>query len=346
MSRLKTHLAVPWLGLFALSWSANSTAQNRWQLSWDAPEGCPQKESVLLAVRDIVGEDIFASTTLDASGLITRETSGKFRLALRIIKDGGEQLRTLDATACEDLLGASAVVLGLHLKKEAAELAKAEEVDPKSPTSNDASRDRAAAEANSAATAPNAEPPQNQLPNPEPADRSSQPRTRNFWIGPRGGLVTGSLPKSDWTYGLTVGLRSDVWRLWVAGRYQTPQQVPSSAAPNVGAVSDKYSAEVGVSPRIGGELFEFSPGIFAGVDHVVARGDGEHVTSSRATTNYPFIGAELTLRALVTDWIAVPLSAAGEVPLSRPSLQIQSLGEVARINPVHLRVSLGLEWNF
>lgn len=303
---------------------------------------------MLLAVRDIVGEEIYSSTTLDASGEITRETSGKFRLTLRITKDGGEQVRTLDATACEDLLGASAVVLGLHLKKEAAELAKAEEVGSTADSESGASQDQTATPSTTGATAPNDEPPQNQPQDPdeEPADRSPQPRTRNFWVGARGGLVTGSLPQSDWTYGLTVGLRSHGWRLWVAGRYQTPQRIVSNDVPNAGAVSDKYSAELGVSHGFGEGILEFSPGVFAGVDHLVASGDGEHVTSSRAMTNYPFIGAELTLRCLPTDWIALALGAAGEVPLSRPSLQIQSLGEVARINPVHLRVSLSLEWNF
>lgn len=352
--RLWGALAASWCGSWTVLNGAPAHAQSRWDVTWDAPEGCPQREQVLAAVYDIVGEQIYRSTSLQARGDI-RETGDKYRLTLRIDKDGGEQTRTLDAKACKDLLGASAVVLGLHLQRVAAEV-------PAEPTpTEDAGGDGgeapsepdaqgAASSQPDGATAPPVEPQtQTDTTPPESADdtRSSEPRTRYLWLAlPRAALVIGSLPKPAATAGLAVGWRQEEWRMWVSGSYQWPQSIAADDPSGVAAVVDRYALELGVSHSWRNDHFEAAPGLLAGVDYLVARGTGAGVTAARASDPAVFVGIGFVFRWLANDWFSVALGAAGEVPLSRPSLQVQSLGEIGQISPAHVRVSLGTEWNF
>lgn len=325
-------------------------AEPHWTLTWTAPSACPQREEVLLAVRDIVGAQIFETSTLVADGEI-RETSGKFRLVLRVTKDGGEQERAVDAKMCEDLLGAAAIVLGLHMKRIAAEddaqAAPAPGTDAPTPATGEPSASPGAEGVENAAVKPSLETtrePDNSVPLLPSAAAS---RTRSFWLGlPAAGLVIGSLPEPEWTLGASVGWRRERWRLWVSGRYQLPQTIASRAVDEVAAVVDKYTVEVGVSHGWGGRFFDAAPGVFAGLDYLVARSQGENVTAARAQQPVAFLGAGMALRWLASDWLSVALGVAGEIPLSPPALRVQSLGEIEKIRPVHLRVSLGLEWNF
>lgn len=349
-SSLRHPRAALCIGACTLAWGATAVAQPHWTLTWDAPEDCPQRDEVLVAVRDIVGQQIFEASAIEADGKI-REVSGKFRLELRVIRDGVSQQRTVDAKACQDLLGASAVVLGLQLKQNAAR------DDSTAPVGDSGQPDRLDAANGSVITESQAptkrEPPKGptaktsseSTPSASRVEQSPASHSRSLWLGlPQAGVVVGSLPEPAWTGGVALGWVPDRWRMWVSGRYQLPQTI--DAADGVAAVVDKYTVEVGVSHGWRAQAFDVAPGLFAGVDYLVARSSGENVTATRAYQPFVFLGGNLTLRWLASDVLSLALGAAGEVPLSRPSLRVQSLGEIAQISAVHLRASLGLEWNF
>lgn len=306
-------------GAFVFAWCANLQAQPHWPLTWRAPANCPQRDEVLIAVRDIVGAKIFETSSLLADGEI-HETSDRFRLTLRITKGDAQEQRTVHAKDCHDLLGASAIVLGVHLKRVAATrtAASTEAERAEKPATSDA-----------------------------PANLSPPRKVRRFWMTlPQAGIVVGSLPKPARTTGISVGWSRDEWRMWVSGRYQLPQTIAASAVPGVAAVVDKYTAEAGVSHSWRIRTLDVAPGIITGVDYLAARSRGEDVTAAHAQQAFAFLGGGMVLRWLVSDWLSVAAGVVGEVPLSRPSLRVQSLGEIAQISPVHLRASLGLEWNF
>lgn len=328
-------------------------AQAGWELTWESPVGCPQREEVLATVRDIVGESLADTTTLKAQGRI-RQVNGGYRLDLRVEDEHGARVRTLDAKVCGDLLGASAVVLGLQVKRFAethptdGAPGDATETGPNGqPDGSDAPG--AAGTKNDGATAPGAEPQQKPT-EPDPGvDVAESPtaRTRAFFIGlPVGAVAWGSLPKPAWLVGAALGWHHHGWRTWLSARYQLPQRIAAEAVPDVEAVIDRYSAEVGLSHGWSSAYFELAPTLVAGVDYLVARGAGDDITSSRVGQTVPFVGGGLTARFTPNDWFALAAGALAEVPLSRPFFTVRSLGEIGQLAPVHARISLGFEWNF
>lgn len=327
------------------SWDASAQAQ--WKLTWEAPVDCPRREDVLAAMRDIVGEAIFRATSLEADGRIRKVEEG-YRLELSIANEDGPRVRSVDAKVCHDLLGASAVVLGLHVKRLAAQSESGAD------NANDERADSASAgeqglepSPTSAPAAPETDPettPSNEATN---AEFASTQRERRWWLAlPQGSVVVGSLPDVAWVGGAAVGWRSDAWRVWVTGRYQFPQTVAADAVPNVGVMVDKYSVELGVSHSWSNPWADVALGLSGGLDYVVAGGIGDDVAPSRARGAAAYVGGGLTFRWLVTDWLSLAAGAVGEVPLTRPSFEVASLGAIGRFNPVHLRISLGPEWNF
>lgn len=344
MSHRKSATAIRNVVFGSLLWSA--AAHGQWTLTWDAPVGCPRREQVLAAVRDIVGETMFQSTSLEADGRI-QEVDGGYRLELRIAKDDGPRVRSLDAKTCHDLLGASAVVLGLHVKRLAAQTESV--VDPTAGNATDPAvtgAPSAAPPSVPAATAPKPEP-QTKPDNDPDVELPETDRQRHWWLAlPQGGVVIGSLPQPAWFGSAALGWRGDPWRIWVAGRYQLPQSFTGNVVPNVGVMVDKYSAELGVSHGWSSELVEIALGVVGGVDYVVARGTGEDIASARAGREFAFVGVGLTFRWLMTDWLSLAAGAVGEMPIPRPYFDVESLGAIGQVSPVHLRTTLGLEWNF
>jgi hypothetical protein len=122
--------------------------------------------------------------------------------------------------------------------------------------------------------------------------------------------------------------------------------IAANAVPNVGVMVDKYSAELGVSHGWSSDFVEVALGVVGGLDYVVARGTGEDIAPMRAGREFAFVGAGLTFRLLVTDWLSLAVGAVGEMPIPRPYFDVESLGAIGQLSPVHLRTTLGVEWNF
>jgi hypothetical protein len=329
-----------------------SQAQPQTLLMWDAPAGCPQRDDVLAVVREITGEQVFASTSLHATGRITK-VEGKYRLHLEIEGESGTYARTLDARNCDDLLNASAVVLGLNLKAMAG--ADDDIADSTSPSSQDASGaqgekqtpqgENADAVPSTSTTAPKRAPSKRVTDAPRPRVSPSGPPT--WWLGlPHLHVAVGALPSASFWWGGSIGKRWGPWATWLAGRYHLPQPVRSDEASDVGARVARYGGEFGLAHAWRMHDFELAPAALVELEHLTVQGTGGDIVTAKASSNVIFVGANVTGRWWATDWLTVALAGGVDVPTSRPKFVVEELGEQAQFGGVVGRLSLGVEWNF
>lgn len=320
-------------------------------LTWEAPADCPTQEDVLAAVQEITGPEVYGRTTLHAAGRI-RQVNGSFRLEIGVEGEHGVHERTIEAKVCGDLLGAAAVVLGLNLKRQAdaAPDSAAPGPDETGTPTTDAP---AAKETDSPTTAGPAASSGTSNPNVPPPSVDDMPRVddvaseNNMWIAvPQVHVSVGSLPAPSVQWSAGVGWRSPDWLVWLSGRYQPAQTVESRSAPGVGAEVSRVAAEVGLARGFRGEHFEWAPGVLLGMDYLMVSGAGEDIEAADASSMYPFVVASVSLRWLIARWFSVAAQIGAELPLSRPRLMVDELGEVGQLGPVSGRLSVGSEWNF
>jgi hypothetical protein len=91
---------------------------------------------------------------------------------------------------------------------------------------------------------------------------------------------------------------------------------------------------------------EIAPCLTLAVEHVQARGTGDHVAprSDAATWVAGGAGAEAGWR--FASWFAVILRVNAQLQASRPRLAIDGGGTVGQIGPVEATLLLGPEWIF
>jgi hypothetical protein len=100
------------IGQIALS---HAHAAEQLELEWSAPAGCPDRQSVLRAVSERLGDRAAQGSPLSASGEIEATPAG---FALQLRAQGGE--RQLEAASCQELAESAAVILALLIDPQAA----------------------------------------------------------------------------------------------------------------------------------------------------------------------------------------------------------------------------------
>lgn len=347
-------------GLGLIAWLPGNPAAAAPQLTWQAPSDCPQGPAVLALVRDIVGEEVWGTTTLRAWGTITETPTG-YRLELRTESGDESHVRTLDARACGDLLGASAVVLGLNLKGEAAAGGVDGASDSGSNTQGDSGgRGAAAASGDSTTGADSNNDRSGQGEAPKNADAANGRESAadsddespaavrdSFWIGlPLVAVGIGSLPEPTWSGGLLVGSWFSDWSAWLAARYQLPQTLQSTSSDQVGAQVNRYGGELALSRHFRAGPMEFGPFVGFGVDYLTARGTGVDVVSARSGSFVSSAAVGFVARLSVANWVSLSGTLCGEVALARPRFVVDALGEVGQLGPFQGRFGLATEWKF
>lgn len=116
-------------GLWLASPARALTAAESVQLRYAAPEGCPDRESVLRAIDSLVGPDALLDSTLDVDVRIDARDNGEYALNLRWRSDGGAGQRSLDAETCQAAADAAAWLTALAIKRP--------ETEPPEPSSSE-----------------------------------------------------------------------------------------------------------------------------------------------------------------------------------------------------------------
>lgn len=334
-------------------------------------------------VRDIVGEEVWSKAHFNAEGSI-QQGEGGFHLELRMHAESGDQVRSLDAKACQDLLGASAVVLGLNVRRSAgAEPASGDPeatttgVEGTSPppegqsptaTGSDAavsntatSGSGATAGDKSAVGRTGAEAASQSAANRTPAksvppsgsarakrdDPTASRRAYQLFLAlPQVGLGLGALPKPTLNGSAAFGLRYSGFGVGIGGRYQLPVQLSPDWPPEVNVSISRYAAELILSWEWQTGVFGVGPQASVALDFLSVRGGGDPVVGATATSMFVTPGLGLSFRLALSGWASLFGTVSGEVPTARPRFLIDGVGEVGRLGPVALRLGLGSEWKF
>ena len=88
------------------------------RLEWQAPAGCPDGEALRARVVDLVGEQAAGQTRLTARAVV-RARGGRWTMALELVREGGQDRRTLADPDCRALAEAAALVIAVAIDPQA-----------------------------------------------------------------------------------------------------------------------------------------------------------------------------------------------------------------------------------
>lgn len=288
------------------------------QLSWSAPEGCPDASSVRAEIRRRVDRVARGqvSELISAEVEIRTTSSGSFQLSLRTTVGQTVGERELSGADCGQLADATALVLALLIRPEAA---LASEPPPRGATTVLA---------------------QPRAPD-EPASRPAQvPR---FAVGVGGVVGHRVLPGLAGGLDLRFVLQGARWAAIVRAGGFLPQAADAPILPGARATFYRLEwalaacAQTWPGRRVGAALC-------AGGALVRVAGDSAGVDSpDEASALWPEALAEASAHLRVTPWARVRLSLEGRALGHAPAFAILGLGSVYRPASASLRGALGID---
>jgi hypothetical protein len=290
-------------------------------LDWSAPEGCPDREAVLVEVLKLAGAKAASAHHLKAHATIRAAEGTGFFLSLLTELEGVKGGRTLSGVSCESLSDAAALMLALILNPEVATKAL-----PAAPAEKPAEEP-----APSAATIATAE--------------HHRPGARTTWlVGAHGGAQVGVLEDLSPSIALSLGIGLGRFAMRLVPTFTPPQ---------------KIYAEAGLGGRlwtVGGAAF----GCWAtpltwpvltpclGLEVTWLQGRGLGVMHSRDASVY-WVSGELALFAGLPlgRGLMLEVGAIGLLPFSRPSVYLED-GQTPVSRPAVLGFKAlgGLAWRF
>jgi hypothetical protein len=296
--------------------------QAQFELSWQAPEECPEETAFRNQVLRLAGHDTQPESALQAKVSIERSAADSFKLTLQTESEGRSGTRVLQGSSCGAVVDAAALTLALILNPEAvAEGANAP------PPPDDARVD--------------APPPPKKS---EPFRPSQRARLR-FVGGPELGLQAGTMPSFGPSFGLSFGLGvGDGWA-WLTGNFAPPQHPTVEGHPDAGGSLFMISGTALGCWDVASNALVLAP--CAGAELSWVRGEGEGVSDPQAAGVYwPSAAFGGALQFELTRRFALRFSALGLVPFKRPALFLEGIGEVHRPAPIAGRASLGAMVDF
>ncbi|HET6585371.1 MAG TPA: hypothetical protein VFG69_18060 [Nannocystaceae bacterium] len=281
-------------------------------LEWAAPKGCPDRQDVLADIAGLMEP----GTRLDAVAVqatVTRASAG-FRLELRVQTDHGELARSLSADTCATLARAAA----LHVVLAATEAPAPPPVPAGAPV----------------------------VATPSPPPAPAKPRSSLRGAVSIGGAVGyGALPVVTPEILFGAGLLGRRFRVDLGVAYVVPRQIRSRDERSVSALVQTTYASVRGCPRFGPPKLDVLPCV--AIEAGAIRVQGHGVVDSR-TVRAPWLAVAL---GPGLAWSPVPLVALWAraelvVPWLYPRFEVDGLGSLTRIRPVHGRFALGVELRF
>jgi hypothetical protein len=288
-------------------------------VTWNAPEGCPSGEAVVLDVQRILGGG--TSRRAEARADVTRLGPQHWAVHLVTTVDGNPGERSLDADSCGSLASATALILAWT-------------IDP----------GRARTSPFSAPNEPSASTPW------PPAPESFAPRnpTRVRVLLAAGGVGDlGMLPGVGTAAEVTVGVLVGRIRVEAYGSDWLRQDATRAAEGShlqllEGALRACYRGQLG-------RVIELDPCAGGGLDYLASNGFGESMTLQRSGT-WGIVRGDLLLVWTLVGPLALRASLGLAVPLARPPVVIiDPQGNDITLHqaaPVTGRAGLGLEVGF
>lgn len=312
------------------------------ELSWDAPPQCPQGESVQDRIRALIGSTEVRPDQLRAEGQIAR-SGDKYRLTLVVRSGSASGTRTLESDSCDHLVGAAAVALGLLVR-----LARAAAVPLTSEALSAPSAEGGEPRTNRPETAARREPALSNKPVPSPPLSDHAGTDQNFRVllrAPSIELGLGSLPGLSFGYAAGAGASYADWQALLTGVFW-PKRTSSSELPGFDVAATRYSVSLDGCRAWHLGSFEWFPCLRAGLVHIDASSTGKGIIPLTASTSVFSAGAVLGTKLHMSRWVALFLTASGELQTYRPRLMNEGVGELYRFPLGTMKFGLGTEWVF
>jgi hypothetical protein len=296
----------------------------------------------------LAGSSHGAEAPLRAEARITRQEDGKFHLDLVVHAGALVGTRHIEGSSCEDLSGAAAVALALLLRSSAplseGDLAGHDTGAPPS-SGNDAS-------GTSETGREDAKPSDQARPTPEVA-RPSAPssnearrarRLHALLEAPLGVFALGPLPEPSFGVAVAGGVSFERWRFLVEGTVWRTEHLTASDEPSIGADVHHFTAGLGACWAMLPGRLELSPCAVVTVEHLSARGTGEHIASRSANSTWLAAGIGVQARWRLVSWFGLFGGVSGQIEGSRPVIAIDGVGRLGQTWPASLTVMVGPEW--
>ncbi|MGH1343713.1 MAG: hypothetical protein ACRBN8_19305 [Nannocystales bacterium] len=311
---------------------ALAAASEPLEVTWTAPEGCPQREAVQTAIASNLAREDFAGAldTVEVRGELVPDPLG-WRLSVSVRLPDGAVDRELTAGTCDELAAAAGLIIAVALDPLRVELLRTPKPEPVREGLPEAW----------------ANPPPPPAPEPEPATPpgapvASEPTAVVFDLRLAPMLDLGSLLVVRGGAQAGFGVGGQWFRADASLLYWAPRAIrPFDFAPDAGASLQ----QVGLGGRacLKPEIGSFEASSCAGLEGGMSWSRGVGVDRPQ-TTLLPWMAATAGLEVGWMSRAAVGLFAGIDVQFHvvRPRVDIDGLGETLRVSPVGARGLVGL----
>ncbi len=318
---------VSWLLIAALVQTLAESPETGLELTWDAPRGCDQADSVRARVGARLAGRPQPDVSLNAAGTITASDAG-YVMSLTLRQGENESARSFEATTCEEVVETAVLLMVMTLDPLAIPEPPPTEPEPQPEPE----------------PAPEPEPPPEPEPEPEPApapapEPEPQPQPPGAKLEARGrlggGLGFGPLPGVSGVFELAAGVGQTHWAAHVTAEAWTP----SSAQTERGSTAEVWLAGFGLEGcGILAPARRWTVPLCAAVaaGPMTARGlDVREADTAR--TAWVVARAAPGVVGWIWPWVGIGAHVSGHVTLRRPRFAIEPSGTVHAARSAGLR---------
>ncbi len=307
------------------------------ELSWEAPENCPQQPEVQEQIRALVGTlgETQRSNALRVKGVI-EPFNERYRLTLLIEINTTHGTRMIESEDCQSLGKAAAVVLGLLVRRAINSGRELTESDI------------------SGQPEPPPKPPD--TPRPPTLETKVGPSTaeheRSWRVlirGPEGSVDVWTLPRPSYGGSLALGIEHDAWRAFVTGGLWLSQTQSLSGIQPYQADFRRWTVETWVCRGSKLNPFEIAPCALLALDDVTARASGGGRVPAAQNIAWLSVGGGISGYLHIHRNISFVASVSGRIMTNRPQFLVEGIlgADLAhKVPPGTFVSSLGSEWIF
>jgi hypothetical protein len=302
---------------------AGASTEGPFTFAWTAPDGCPSADELRAAIDKLLGETAQARAHEPLAVHAVVAHAGAWTVAIETRSPTSTGHRTLDATTCQGLANATALIVALAIDPDAV-----------------AAHGGRASEPLPAARPVSAE---TSLPL-----SSVAPRSTFGVVGLVGAASLGVVPGLDVDLGGELGLVRGRWRVELRAVYglRAQDSPPVSGAMGAHGRFRFFAGTLAGCWIVARGRVQVGPCADVEVGAVHGQGIGSDQDAA-ATTPWYGLGAGLVAVIAPTPWLHFPLHADAVLPLRRPSYRFEGVqASIYDPWPVGVRLTAGVELQF